>query len=98
MVAGYRRLLKHAMARPAGIKLLIIFFAFGAVASAVTMVLLLFPGTGLDSIWRLNPNAHQTFTDIGRWAMLLMLTLALGAHLRRLVSRAERAGVDRWRL
>ena len=66
------------MARPAGIKLLVIFFAVGAVASAVTMVLLLFPGTRLDSIWRLNPNAHQTFTGMGRWAMLLMLIVGAG--------------------
>jgi len=28
---------------------------------ALTIVLLLFPGTALDSLWRLNPEAHAAF-------------------------------------
>ena len=34
------------------------FFAFGATMCVLTIVLLLFPGTFLDSLWRLNPGAH----------------------------------------
>jgi hypothetical protein len=41
-----------------GLKLLAIFFAFGECRCALTIVLLLFPGSGLDSFWRLNPNAR----------------------------------------
>jgi len=36
------------------LKLLAAFFAFGAAMCALTIVLLLFPGTELDSLWRLN--------------------------------------------
>jgi len=44
-------------AQPLGIKLLAAFFVFGAGMSALTIVLLLFPGTRLDSLWRLDPEA-----------------------------------------
>ena len=38
----------------------------------VTVVLLLFPGTSLDTLWRLNPDAHQAFNSIGNIAVALM--------------------------
>jgi len=66
------------MATPAGVKLLVVFFAFGALASALTIVLLVFPGTGFDSVWRLNPNAQHELTGMGRWAVLLMLIVGAG--------------------
>ena len=59
------------------IKLFAVFFAFGALMCALTMVLLLFPGTGLDSLWRLNPEAHSAFQSLGNAAVLLMF--AVGA-------------------
>ena len=34
------------------IQLLSAFFAFGAIMCTLTIVLLLFPGTSLDSLWR----------------------------------------------
>jgi len=49
------------------------FFLFGAAMCALTVVLLLFPGTALDSLWRLNPDAHASFQSIGKAAFLLML-------------------------
>ena len=42
-------------------KFFAVFFAFGATMCALTIVLLLFPGTSLDSLWRLNPDAHSAF-------------------------------------
>lgn len=55
------------------IKLLSAFFTFGAIMCTLTIVLLLFPGTPLDSLWRFNPDAHSVFSSIGPAASLLML-------------------------
>ena len=51
------------------------FFAFGTTMCALTVVLLSFPGTPLDSLWRLNPDAHQAFTSIGKIAVALMFAV-----------------------
>jgi predicted lysophospholipase L1 biosynthesis ABC-type transport system permease subunit len=48
------------------------FFAFGASMCALTIALLLFPGTPLDALWRLNPDAHAAFEKIGRWSIPIM--------------------------
>jgi uncharacterized membrane protein (DUF2068 family) len=54
-------------------KLLAIFFVFGASMCLLTILLLLFPGSGLDSLWRLNPHAHTAFQSLGKMSILLML-------------------------
>ncbi len=59
---------KNAM----GLTLLAGFFAFGATACFLTTLTLLFPGSALDVLWRLNPAAENGFRGIGRWAFLLM--------------------------
>jgi hypothetical protein len=52
----------HQMKRsPLGTKLIAFFFVFGASACALTIVLLLFPGSALDAVWRLNETAHASF-------------------------------------
>ncbi len=61
------------MRTPIGIKLLAIFFAFGASMCLLTIVLLLFPGGALDSLWRLNPDAQAAFQSLGKMSILLML-------------------------
>jgi uncharacterized membrane protein (DUF2068 family) len=65
-------------ARPLGITALSLFFAFGALMSGLTVFLLLFPGTVLDSVWRLNPRAHEGFATMGSWTVLLMAVVCLG--------------------
>jgi len=60
---------------PLGIKLLSIFFAFGAAICLLTIAALLFPGGPLESIWRLNPEAHFAFQRIGRLSILLMFVV-----------------------
>jgi hypothetical protein len=60
------------------IKLLALFFAFGATMCMLTMVLLLFPGTALDSLWRLNPEAHLELQSFGKWSVVLMLVIGTG--------------------
>lgn len=49
------------------------FFAFGAMMCALTVVLLLFPGSAFDLLWRLNPEAQIAFRSLGNWSFLLML-------------------------
>ena len=60
------------------IKLLALFFAFGATMCTLTVVLLLFPGTALDSLWRLNPEAHLQLQSFGTWSIVLMLLIGTG--------------------
>jgi hypothetical protein len=52
--------------------LLALFFGFGAFMCALTIVLLVFPSTGLDVAWRLNPQAHRSFQTLGPRSILLM--------------------------
>lgn len=51
------------------------FFAFGATMCALAIGLLLFPGSTLDSLWRLNPDARLAFESLGYWSVVLMLTI-----------------------
>jgi len=57
------------------------FFAFGAMMCLLTIALLVFPGTKLDSLWNLNPDARVAFQSLGSWAVLLMLTVGTGCAL-----------------
>ena len=44
----------------------------------LTIVLLFFRGPRLDSLWRLNPDAHQAFQSLGNFAVLIMLVVGTG--------------------
>jgi hypothetical protein len=57
------------------------FFAFGATMCALTVSLLLFPGSALDSLWRLNPDARLVFQSLGHWSLFLMLTVGTACLL-----------------
>jgi hypothetical protein len=50
------------------------FFAFGAMMCALVLALLLFPGSPLDSVWRVNPGARLPFQSFGAWSFVLMAT------------------------
>src|SRR5215475_6268150 len=64
------------MRKPAGVyRWFAAFFAFGATMCALTIGLLLFPGSALDSLWRLNPDARLAFESLGYWSLILMLTV-----------------------
>ncbi len=71
-----------------GIALLTLFFTLGACAAVLTIVLLLVTGSALDIAWRANPQAHQGFSHMGRWALLLMTAVA---------SACATAAVGLWR-
>ncbi|MGH8101259.1 MAG: hypothetical protein ACREIW_08170 [Chthoniobacterales bacterium] len=54
------------------------FFGIGATMCALTIALLLFPKTPLDSLWQLNPDAHAAFQAIGSWAIAIMIMVGTG--------------------
>jgi hypothetical protein len=47
----------------------------------LTLVMLVFPGGALDSLWRINPDAQVAFQSIGRWAIVLMVVVASACGL-----------------
>jgi hypothetical protein len=59
--------------RPRGMTLLALFFAFGTTMCVLTTALLVFPGSCLDVVWRVNPQARAAFGGMGDWAVLLMV-------------------------
>ncbi len=63
-------------ARPLGITLLVAFFVFGTLMAFLTLLMLVFPGSALDWLWRINPAARLGFQRIGRWASVLMGVVA----------------------
>jgi hypothetical protein len=67
------------------------FFAFGSAAASLSCTALLFPGSPLEPLWRLNPEAHQAFLRMGLWSVPLMF-VAIGAGL---VAYLLSAGVRR---
>jgi uncharacterized membrane protein (DUF2068 family) len=70
-------------------------FAFGAVMCALTVVLLLFPGSRLDQLWKLNPEAHSFFRSIGPVAVLFMAVLG-AACASAAIGLARGARWGRW--
>jgi uncharacterized membrane protein (DUF2068 family) len=54
------------------------FFAFGAVMCLLTVTLLVFPGTKLDSLWNLNPDARVAFQSLGGRSIALMSVVGTG--------------------
>jgi hypothetical protein len=62
--------------RPLGVTLLVFFCIFGMLMASLSAFMLLFPGSFFDSLWRLNPRAHEGFAVLGLWAVLLMVIVA----------------------
>lgn len=59
-------------------KWLAAFFAFGTAMCALTIMLLLFPGSALDSLWRLNPDARVGFQSLGPVSIVIMTAVGSG--------------------
>ena len=64
-------------ARPFGVVALVMLFAIGSCASFLSAVSLTFPGSFLEPIWRLNPNAREGFSHVGGWAIVLMIGVCI---------------------
>lgn len=63
--------------RPFGVVALVMLFAIGTCASFLSAVSLTFPGSFLEPIWRLNPNARAAFSNAGAWAIVLMIGVCI---------------------
>ncbi len=63
--------------RPLSITAVSAFFVFSALMSGLSAVMLQFPGTLFDPLWRLNPRAHEGFAAMGPVAVLLMAAVCL---------------------
>lgn len=63
--------------RPLGVIALSVFFLFGAAASFISSVSLLFPGSFLEPMWRANPRAREAFAGMGAWAIVLMFVVCM---------------------
>src|SRR5687767_1841677 len=59
--------------RPLGVAALSLFFAVGALAGGASAFALAFPGSWLEPMWRLNPEARSAFAHLGPWDVVLML-------------------------
>ena len=55
--------------------LLVIFFAVDALICLLIVLALAFPGSPLDSIWRLKPQAQTQFQQMGNGASIALMTL-----------------------
>ena len=60
---------------------LALFFAFGAAMSLLAALALLFPGSTLQNVWRLNPQAQVGLAARGSGAILLMLVVSVACGL-----------------
>jgi uncharacterized membrane protein (DUF2068 family) len=70
------------MSRPQpGLIALSAFFAVGAIIAMLTSIALLAPGSALEPLWRLNPQAQVAFRAMGSWAIALMLGVAAACVL-----------------
>jgi hypothetical protein len=79
--------------RPAGITALSFFFLFGTFMSGLAAVTLLFPGSVLEPLWRLNPHAREGFATMGLWAALLMAVVCVACGMAALgLRRCKRWG------
>jgi hypothetical protein len=74
-----------------GLIALTVFFGLGALFAGAASAALAFPGTALDSMWRLNLSAHTSLRSMGQSAPLLMLAVS-GACALTSLGLAFRAG------
>lgn len=67
--------------RPRGITALGVFLVLGCLIALTSAVSLLFPGSFLEPMWRLNPRARTAFSTMGFWApvLLIVVSTACGA-------------------
>ena len=66
-----------AHGRLPGVLALAVFFAFGALMSFLAGTTLLFPGSPLEPMWRLNPTARAGLGSIGPAGIVLMLATSI---------------------
>jgi hypothetical protein len=63
------------------VTLLVIFFSAGALICILVMLALAFPGSFLESIWRLRPDARAELEEFGTWSIALMAAVGAACGL-----------------
>jgi len=63
--------------RPFLVKVLILLFVIGVAASLISIISLMFPGSFLEPVWKLNPRAREGFARIGGWSIVLMSVVCI---------------------
>jgi hypothetical protein len=66
---------KRRRRRNIGTILFVIFFAAGPLICLITILALAFPGSFLESIWKLKPEARNQFQEIGRDASIAVMAV-----------------------
>ena len=61
--------------RSFGLTAMAIFLFFGATVATLAGITLLFPGSFLDPMWQLNPEAGEQLRHLGRWIGIAFLGL-----------------------
>ena len=61
-----------------GLTAMAVFLVFGATMATLAGITLLFPGSFLDSVWRLNPEAGEQLRQLGRGIGIAFLGLGCG--------------------
>jgi len=82
--------------RSVGTILFVIFFATGALICLVTVLALALPGSGLESIWRLKPEARNQFEEIGGGVSIVLMAAIGTACAVAAVGLAQAAKWGRW--
>jgi hypothetical protein len=76
--------------------LLVLFFAAGALICLITTLALAFPGSFLESIWQLKPEARLQFLQVGRGFSIALMLLVGGACGASALGLARNAHWGRW--
>ncbi len=63
--------------RPLVITGISLFIVFGTFMGGLAAIMLLFPGSPIEPLWRLNPHARGGFSSIGKPAVLLMVVVSI---------------------
>jgi hypothetical protein len=67
--------------RPGGITALDAFFMAGAIISFTSCGSLVFLGSFLEPMWRINSRAHEAFDGMGAWAIVLLSIVCIAYAL-----------------
>ncbi len=79
--------------RPVGVTALGIFFSAGALIAFTSELSLLWPGSPLEPMWRINPRAREGFAGMGSWALPLLACVCIACALSAVgLCRARRWG------
>ncbi len=75
------KIMSELLKRPRGVSTLSIFFLAGALISLTAGASLLFPGSFIEPMWRVNPRAFKHLSDLGPWAAVLLFAVSVSCAM-----------------